>query len=174
MGFEIFGFTIQKKTPKEELRVLELDSDQGGATTITAAEGSPDMTFEAGVMTGLDADSAMVPADEVEKIRKYREIAMTSEVDEALTEIRNEIFIFDVPGKRAFDIDFSDDDDKAPSPAIQKKIVEQFAYLYDVTNFHNRGIEKYKLSSRFSALEIFKILTTSSKASSWFLLVFLY
>ena len=72
MGFEIFGFTIQKKTAKEELRVLELDSDQGGATTITTAEGSPDMTFEAGVQTGLDADSAMVPADEVEKIRKYR------------------------------------------------------------------------------------------------------
>ena len=143
MGFEIFGFTIQKKTAKEELRVLELDSDQGGATTITTAEGSPGMTFEAGVQTGLDADSAMVPADEVEKIRKYREIAMTSEVDEALTEIRNEVFIFDVPGKRAFDIDFSDDDDKAPSPAIQKKIVEQFAYLYDITDFHDRGIEYF-------------------------------
>ena len=142
MGFEFFGFTIQKKTAKEELRVLEMDSDSGGATVINATEGSTDMSFEAGVQTGLDADSAMVPADEVEKIRKYREIAMTSEVDEALTEIRNEVFIFDVPGKRAFDIDFTDEGDQ-PSPAIQKKIVEQFAYLYDITNFHDRGVEYF-------------------------------
>ena len=141
MAFELFGFELKRKAPKGELRVLEIGNEMTDGAVISAPEGS-DMTYEAGVVNGLDADSALVPADEVEKIKKCREISMTSEVDEALTEIRNEVFIFDIPGKKAFDIDFMDSDD-APSAAIQKKIAEQFSKLYDVTEFHDRGIEYF-------------------------------
>lgn len=134
---EIFGFSITKKTPKVNLEVLEIDND--GDTTVIEDDG---IGSYAGVLdgtgTGLERS-----ADEVEKIKNYREIAASSEVDEALTEIRNEVFVFDVPGKRAFEPEFLPDSESMVTPAIRSKIIKEFENMYSVTQFHDRGIEYF-------------------------------
>lgn len=135
---EFFGFEIKRKPPKEELRVLDL-TDELADSGVVLNDGSQGMASFAGVYDGLSDSIAQVPSDEVDLIRQYRDIAVTSEVDEALQEIRNEVFIFDVPGKRAFDIDFIDEEGK-PSDAIQKKIAAEVAALYNIVDFQRNGI----------------------------------
>ena len=134
---EIFGFSITKKTPKVNLEVLEIDND--GDTTIIEDDG---VGSYAGVLDGTGVGLER-PADEVEKIRNYREIAASSEVDEALTEIRNEVFVFDVPGKKAFEPEFLPDEESFVTPAIREKIMKEFDLMYSVTEFHDRGIEYF-------------------------------
>ena len=134
---EIFGFSITKKTPKVNLEVLEIDND--GDTTIIEDDG---VGSYAGVLDGTGVGLER-PADEVEKIRNYREIAASSEVDEALTEIRNEVFVFDVPGKKAFQPEFLPDEESFVTPAIREKIMKEFDPMYSVTEFHDRGIEYF-------------------------------
>lgn len=134
---EIFGFSITKKTPKVNLEVLEIDND--GDTTIIEDDG---VGSYAGVLDGTGVGLER-PADEVEKIRNYREIAASSEVDEALTEIRNEVFVFDVPGKKAFQPEFLPDEESFVTPAIREKIMKEFDLMYSVTEFHDRGIEYF-------------------------------
>ncbi|ASD50374.1 portal protein [Acidovorax phage ACP17] len=139
---EIFGIEIKrKKAPKEELRVLDLNDELADAGVVLDG-GDAGISSQGGVFDGIGEGAATVPADEVELIRRYREIAVTGEVDEALQEIRNEVFIFDVPGKRAFDIDFTDEDG-APSPSIQKKIAAEVATLYNVIDFHRNGTKLF-------------------------------
>lgn len=134
---EIFGFSITKKTPKVNLEVLEIDND--GDTTIIEDDG---VGSYAGVLDGTGVGLER-PADEVEKIRNYREIAASSEVDEALTEIRNEVFVFDIPGKKAFEPEFLPDEESFVTPAIREKIMKEFDLMYSVTEFHDRGIEYF-------------------------------
>lgn len=118
--------------------MLELDRNDDAAIIEDDGFGS-----YAGVIDGIDQTQLQRSADEAEKIKNYREIAVVSEVDEALTEIRNEVFIFDAPGKKAFELQFVEDADKTVSPAIQKKIIAEAEFLYGATDFHNRGLEYF-------------------------------
>ena len=135
---EIFGFNISRKASKETLEVLELDRNDDAAIIEDDGFGT-----YSGVIDGIDQTQLQRSADEVEKIKNYRDVAVVSEVDEALTEIRNEVFIFDVPGKKAFELQFVEDAEKVVSPAIQKKIMAESEYLYGATDFHNRGLEYF-------------------------------
>lgn len=133
----IFGFEIARKKPKEELRVLDVGDDFADAGVVL--DDGAGFSSVAGMDMGIDSLIAQVPTDEVELIKRMREIAITSEVDEALQEIRNEVLIFDVPGKRAFDIDYIDSPEK-PSESIQQKIAAEFEYLYNMLDFDKNGI----------------------------------
>lgn len=82
-------------------------------------------------------DDKGLPHDTNSLIKLYRQLSSSSKVDEALNEIRNEIFVFDVPGKRAFELDFSLDSDI--NEHLKKKIVEEFHNIYSMLDFHNNG-----------------------------------
>jgi ATPase subunit of ABC transporter with duplicated ATPase domains len=75
-------------------------------------------------MSSVPYEIVNTPSDELELIQSYRNLAAQAEIDEALQEIRNEVFVFDVPDKRAFEIQFKDDSEISKS--IQKKVIEEF------------------------------------------------
>lgn len=156
---EIFGFNITKKAPKQSLEVLELEQDGDTAVVEDAGYGS-----WGGVIDGMDQTQLQRSADEIERIRSYREIAATSEVDEALTEIRNEVFVFDVPGKKAFEPSFLEDGDSDVSPAIQKKVMAEFEEIYAVTKFHDAGIDYFNRWYIDGRLYVQKVVDKNSPA----------
>ena len=130
--FDIFGFKHKVREDKSEQRVFELDKD-------ILTDGA---VLENGVVSGgvgvLGWNMVGTPTEDTELITQYRQIASHSEIDEALNEIRNETFIYDIPGERAFELAFTEEKG-APSKSIQKRIIEEFRNLYQITDFHNKG-----------------------------------
>lgn len=116
--------------------------------------------------TVLDADSLNLPkgyggvnqlsipfhfyGNDSDKIEIYRKIANTVHVNLAITEIKNESFVFNEPKKKAFHIDFYDDD--IINNSIRDKIVDEVENLYRITRFNDVGIEwfeKFYVDGRF-------------------------
>lgn len=116
--------------------------------------------------TVLDADSLNLPkgyggvnqltipfhfyGNDADKIEIYRKIANTVHVNLAITEIKNESFVFNEPKKKAFHIDFYDDD--IINNSIRDKIVDEVENLYRITRFNDVGIEwfeKFYVDGRF-------------------------
>jgi hypothetical protein len=125
---EIFGFSITKNKNKAKLDTFQVEPD-ASAEVLSGAS--------AGVVL-YNYDLVTVPENEAELIRTYRRISLSPDIDLALTEIKNEIFIFDVPGRRAIDIGFINDSEL--SETLQKKIVEEFVNVYDILDFSNNGL----------------------------------
>lgn len=140
---ELFGFEFKRASQKETQQAFDIDREENADTNVVVARQGVDASLGvegAGIQFAGIGD-ALVPRTEIELIEKYRQMAIESEVDQAIQEIKNEVFVFDEPGKRAFDLNF-EDTDKAPSENIQKKILEEFSYLYDLMDFDTRG-QKY-------------------------------
>lgn len=132
---QVFGYDFKKKdVPAVELNTFNLDKETTSERVI------PDYYYrpEGGAIT-IPYEFAQVPAEELELIRSYREIAMAAEVDEALQEIRNEVFIFDVPQKKAFEIDFFAEAEIKDS--IKRVVQNEFDYLYNLIDFDTFGIQ---------------------------------
>lgn len=131
---KFLGYEFKKVSPTAELETFDLDKET------TSERVLPEFYYsEHGGLTAIPYEFAQTPADELELIRSYREIATAAEVDEALQEIRNEIFIFDVPGKKAFEIDFGEGCELSES--IKTKIQDEFDYLYNLIDFDTYGIQ---------------------------------
>ena len=143
MAFEIFGFEIRKKNKeKEELLAIDVSEDIADSSVVVTPNEIDKWSAYGAAVDGISYDSAVVPPDEVERVKTYRQLALCSEVDEALNEIRNEVFIYDVPGKRAFWIDFIDDE-AAPSEKIKDAIADEVANLYNIMDFNNNGVHYF-------------------------------
>lgn len=127
---EMFGFQTKKGKPMEQ-ETFTLEREE--LTDGLAIEVNP-----SGGLSSLSYENTVVPADERDLINSYRSMAQSSDVDLALNEIRNEVFIYDIPGERAFDLAFTEEGG-APSKKIQDKIIEEFRELYQVLDFTNRG-----------------------------------
>lgn len=127
---EAFGVTLKHK-PQAPLETFTLSRDQ-------VADGLAIQETGAGGVAAISYEASKVPADERELINSYRSMAMSADIDEALQEIRNEVFIFDVPGERAFELAFTEEDG-APDESIQTEIIEQFRHLYEVADFTHKG-----------------------------------
>lgn len=132
---QIFGYELWKKAgPKEELTTFSIDRE----TTSEVVVPETYYNDHAGVMS-VPYELLQTPADEAELIRSYRDLAATAEVDEALQEIRNEVFIFDVPGKKAVELDFVKE--SKLSAAMKKKIAAEFDEVYKITDFDVNGAQ---------------------------------
>jgi len=132
--FEAFGFELKKK-PGPEMETFTLGREEiadGLAIAETASGGVAAISYEA----------SNVPADERELINSYRSMAMSADIDEALQEIRNEIFILDIPGERAFELAFTEEDG-APDESLQEAVIEEFRHLYEVIDFKNKGMQYF-------------------------------
>lgn len=131
----LFGIKFGKdSSSKEELRTFNIDRDQ--ATDIAVAEHMyPGAEFSSAHLGFLNTN------DEYALIANYRELAASAEIDEALQEIRNEIFTFDVPDKKAVILDINTE--SSVTTAIAKKIVEEFNEIYEKIEFDHKGVQYF-------------------------------
>jgi hypothetical protein len=129
-----FGFTLKTDKPKSNLEALDINHEDG-STEIVSPYG--------GIMS-LTTDTYQLPVSEVELIKTYRTLALTSDVDRVLNEIRNEIFIFDVPDKKAIDISFNtNNDQKSLSKSTIQKIKAEYDTIYEILDFQRKGLELF-------------------------------
>lgn len=134
MAFEIFGYEFNKKEDKRVLSTFNLDRE------ITSESILPDhYSRDGGGLTSIPYELLQTPTREIDLIRNYRELAMAAEVDEALQEIRNEVFIFDVPDKKAFELDWTTE--TKISKSIRKLIEKEFDNLYNLIEFDTYGTQ---------------------------------
>ncbi|USV40887.1 portal head vertex protein [Xanthomonas phage BUDD] len=132
---QLFGYELWKKAePKQELTTFNIDRE----TTSEVVVPESYYNDHAGVMS-VPYELLQTPSDEAELIRSYRDLATSAEVDEALQEIRNEVFIFDVPGKKAIELDFVKE--SKLSASLKKKIAAEFDEVYKITDFDVNGAQ---------------------------------
>jgi hypothetical protein len=130
---EVFGFKVKSaEAPEQQTFTLQRDEMADGVALEIGSGGTTHLSYE----------NTIVPAEERDLVVSYRSMAQSSDVDLAISEIRNELFIYDVPGERAFDLAFTEEDG-APSKKIQDKVIETFRDLYQVIDFTNRGPEYF-------------------------------
>ena len=94
-----------------------------------------------GGVTGVEYTLTSVPSEEVALVNRYRDIALDSDIDEAINEIRNEVFIFN-EGKKPVDIDFVEE--TKISEAVRARIAEEFDATYKALDFDNRGMRWFE------------------------------
>lgn len=152
---QLFGFELKRKQPKGELETFNLDKD----VTADGAILQDQIPGAGGGIATYSYDAAQIPVEELDLINTYRSMSMSSEIDEALQEIRNEIFIYDVPGERAFELAFTEEKG-APPVSIQKKIINEFHELYRIVDFHNRGPQYFDDWYIDSKLYLHKMIDT--------------
>ena len=75
---------------------------------------------------------------EAGRIRTYRTIAKTSEIDEVVTDIVNETLIFQ-RDKKAFELDWYSN--CAISDQLKEKIYNEFVNIYNLSNFDEIGLD---------------------------------
>ena len=127
----LFGSEIFKKSQKKDkaLETFNLEEEPGTESVLESAGG----------ILAYDYGSLRIPEDEAQLILTYRKLALAPEIDLALNEIFNESFIFDVPNKKAVDIDFVSDSEI--SKKLSDKIREEYDNIYRLIDFKNQGTE---------------------------------
>lgn len=126
---QIFGFEIKKKQKQEEglKSIIHPDADDGAInlSSSAAAYYSQIIDLEASVK------------NENELIKKYREISLLPEVDEAITEIINEAISYD-ENYQVVKLDLSN---LKTSDSVKTKILEEFNTILDLLNFKEKCYE---------------------------------
>lgn len=128
----IFDYLFEKKQKKDVLNILDvssLDPNDGDSITINAQ----------GHVNNVEFTQFERPATEVQRIQTYRQISKAAEIDEVLTDIVNETFIFQ-SGKKAFEIDWFPNNDDL-SDQLKERIYDEFCNIYDACNFDDIGAE---------------------------------
>lgn len=129
-----FGLELKTSKPKGSMESIEIDHEDGAAEVMSSAGG----------VVGLSYDMFQIPTNEIELIKTYRSLSLTSDVDRILTEIRNEVFVFNERGRKAIDIEFDSDENKLPiSKSLIEKIKVEYDYIYNLLDFHKKGIELF-------------------------------
>lgn len=127
---EGFGFKLaQSKSSK--LETFTLDSEIDGATIVDVGVG--------GGAAAYYYDLVEVPKDEKDQIKTYRDMSIHAELDLALSEIRNEIYVFDVPDQKAISVDFVEND--VLSEQLKERVISEFDNIYSILDFKNKGVD---------------------------------
>ena len=109
MAFDLFGFTVSKK--KTQKTFVTPENDDGAITYV-----------EGGGFVGTYLNTDIDAKDENHLIKKYREMAMTQEVDLAITDVINESVLHET-GKSTVHLSLEKLDQ---SESIKKKIDGEF------------------------------------------------
>lgn len=150
----IFGVKLTADK-KDKLETFEVEKEPGTAVV-------SDGVNEGGAYV-MPYEAVAMPQTEIDSIKTYRTMSVNSDVDLVLNEIRNEVFIFDVPGKRAVDITFSPE--SKVSESIQKKIHEEYEQVYHVMQFDKKGIEYFDSWYVDGRVFFHKVIDTNDKKS---------
>ena len=130
MAFDLFGFTVSKKTTQKTFVTPENDD---GAITYVDGGGFVG-TY---LITDIDAK------DENILIQKYREMSMTQEVDLAVTDVVNEAVLNEggQVGKTTVSLSLSS---LSQSDNIKNKIKDEFKKIIRLLDFNKTGYDTFR------------------------------
>ena len=128
MPFELFGFSFGRKKIEEPITPFPPDSDDG-ATIV-----------EAGGLQGVYVDLDGTVRNDIDLIRKYREMALHAEVEMAIDDIVNEAVTEDGDGDF---VDINLDKTRLPSQ-IKRRIQEEFSDVLHLLNFNIDGPDIFR------------------------------
>ncbi len=130
MAFEIFGFTFDKKQ-KEAGSFITPQKDDGALTYV-----------EGGGFVGTYLNTDVDAKDENVLIQKYREMAMTQEIDLALTDIINESVLHG--GDHGRDVVAISLETLELSDSIKSKVSKEFKEILTLLDFNHNGSDLFK------------------------------
>lgn len=134
-AYKSFGLDLKVPKPKGSLESVDIDHEDGSTEVLSSSTGG---------VVGISYDLFQVPTNEVELIKTYRTLSLTSDVDRILTEIRNEVLVFDEFDKKAIDIEFAETEKESKiSKSLMTKIKNEFDIIYGVLDFNNKGLELF-------------------------------
>ena len=127
MAFDLFGFTVSKK--KTEKTFVTPENDDGAITYV-----------EGGGFVGTYINTALEAKDENLLIQKYREMAMTQEVDLAITDVINESVLHET-GKSTINLSL---ENLNQNESIKKKITDEFSKIVKLLDFNKTGYDTFR------------------------------
>ena len=127
MAFDLFGFTVSKK--KTTKTFVTPENDDGAITYV-----------DGGGFVGTYINTDLDAKDENVLIQKYREMAMTQEVDLAITDVINESVLHET-GKSTINLSLEKLDQ---SEAIKKKITNEFKRIVKLLDFNKTGYDTFR------------------------------
>ena len=130
---QIFGFEIQRKKDKEAPQSIVTPSQPDGSTVVTTG-------VNAGGYYGMVLDVEGIIKNELDLLRRYREVAQYSDCDMAIEDIVNEAIVADEE-QRSVEVVL---DDVRLSANVKKKIQEEFAGILRTLRFEDRGHELFR------------------------------
>jgi len=129
LGFQITRQTDDKEKPAEAKQAFTVPSPDDGTTTISA-----------GGYFGQYLDMEVTAKNDVDLIKRYREIAQHPECDMAIEDIINEVIVSD---DRDQSVSISLDK-LAVSESIKGKIRDEFDEVLKLLNFDEKGHDIFK------------------------------
>lgn len=133
-GWNLFGFQIKKqKVVETDTKSFVPKSDEDGGVRVDLGTGAAYNSFT------IDLDPSAVK-NEVDLVKKYREISLVADIDMAVDEIVNELIIYD-EFKAPVAIDFSEEISKKYSDKTKDVIKEEFEDILAMLNFTSTGSE---------------------------------
>jgi len=127
MAFDIFGFSVSKKNKPKTFVTPE---NEDGAITYV----------EGGGFVGTYLNTDIDAKDENILIQKYREMAMTQEVDLAIADVVNEAVLHET-GKSSISISLETLDQ---SDGIKEKITTEFKKIVKLLDFNKVGADLFR------------------------------
>lgn len=128
-GFELFGFEIKSKDKKKR-KTFVTPENLDGATQV----------IEGGGVYGHYLDTGVDAKDENVLIQKYREMAMSQEVDLAISDVVNEAVVHE-DGKTTISLSLDNVDQ---SDGIKTKISNEFKFILKLLDFNKTGADLFK------------------------------
>jgi hypothetical protein len=126
---QIFGYKIEKSTAPQTEKSFVAPTDDGGVETIRA-----------GGYYGTYIDIDGTANNEIELIRKYRDIAMMADIDTAIDDIVNDS-IANLDDEAPVKIDLDEVD---LSKNIKKMVQEEFELLLNMLDFNLRAQDYFR------------------------------
>lgn len=126
---QIFGYKIEKSTASQTEKSFVAPTDDGGVETI-----------KAGGYYGTYIDIDGTTNNEIELIRKYRDIAMMADIDTAIDDIVNDS-IANLDDEAPIKIDLDEVD---LSKNIKKIVQEEFQLLLNMLDFNLRAQDYFR------------------------------
>ena len=130
MAFDLFGFTVSKKTTQKTFVTPE--NDDGAITYV-----------DGGGFVGTYLNTDIDAKDENILIQKYREMSMTQEVDLAVTDVVNEAVLNEggQVGKTTVSLSLSS---LSQSDNIKNKIKDEFKKIIRLLDFNKTGYDTFR------------------------------
>lgn len=130
-GFSLFGYQIKKALNKTEPKSFVAQTDEDGGEQVATNSGAAYNSFQ------VDIDPSAIK-NEIDLIRKYREISIVADMDRAIDEIVNELIIYD-EYKSPIDLDFTEEFAKKFSDDTKETIKVEFKNILQMLNFNSIG-----------------------------------
>ena len=135
---KLFGFEISN--PRKQQQNLQQQEGPGAKTFALPQNEDGAVTVAGAGYYGTYVDLDGTFRNETQLITKYRELAIQPEMETAIDEIVNEAIVIEDSGTS---VEINLDETKL-SPAVKKRIEEEFDYVLKLLNFGNMGHDIFR------------------------------